>query len=322
MKQIVDKLYSIRGYPVAARFTDFKTDLFANGSTPAIVMDTASTTGVSITAATTTAVSVIGSATDAFKCSTGTFTRGINLGGTLTTGITIGACTTGFTITGTTTTAISLAGATTTGISITGATQLGIGLGSSGTPLSYSTVTYKALAIYSTCDTTNASTSFEPVLFNTVMTGAGQVGGRVKANMSTNVILGGWANAFKGQVECNTNGRCTGLLSAVCAELVLPASNVSAVSGNYAPVESELNCPTNHVSSAYTAFMFMGTGGNATAIAAWNAAGCLFILNGFTAATSATNVFHTTGTVSATHGLRIRIDGVAYDILLKASTYA
>ncbi|MDD4984186.1 MAG: hypothetical protein PHQ43_00155 [Dehalococcoidales bacterium] len=198
----------------------------------------------------------------------------------------------------------------------------GLGLGVSATP---QTLTYngnKALAIYTTCGSTDGSTSYEPILINNILTGAGQVGGRVKVNMSTDVALGSYANAFKAQVECNTNGRASGLLSAGCFELVLPASDVSGLGGNYAPVESELNCPASHVSSPYTAFMFMSTGGDATAITAWNAVGALFTINGLTAATSATNVFHTTGSVSATHGLRVRIDGVDYDILLKVSTYA
>ncbi len=60
MKRVVDVLYGLKGYPNAARFTDFKTDLFANGSTPAIVMDTASTTGISVTAACTTGLLISG----------------------------------------------------------------------------------------------------------------------------------------------------------------------------------------------------------------------------------------------------------------------
>ena len=175
---------------------------------------------------------------------------------------------------------------------------------------------------YFTSSSTDASTSVEPVLYNTTMTGAGGVGGRVRFNLSTNVALGGWANALKAQAELNTNGRATGLISAFCAEMVLPASNVSGLSGTYAPLEVELNCPTSCVPSAATAMIYMATGGNSTAITAWQAAGALLILNGMGTATSATNVFHTTGTVSATHGLRIKIDGVNYDLLMKVSTYA
>ena len=173
----------------------------------------------------------------------------------------------------------------------------------------------KAFAMYNTCASTNASTSFEPVLINTVMTGAGQVGGRVKINMSTNVALGGWANALKVQVECNTAGRATGLLSVFCAEMVLPASDVSGVGGTYAPLEVELNCPTSHVSSAATSFAFFGLGGNATAIHAFNDVGSLFHLSGFGAA-AAGHVFDTCVATPPSHSLRINIDGVAYYILL------
>lgn len=111
MKRVVDVLYGLQGYPNASRFTAFKTDLFANGSTPAITMDTAATNGISVTAATTTAFRVTGNATTAFSALTGTFTTGLSLAGTLTTGITIGACTTG----------ISMTGAKTNGIVFTGA---------------------------------------------------------------------------------------------------------------------------------------------------------------------------------------------------------
>lgn len=194
-----------------------------------------------------------------------------------------------------------------------------------GTSAAPNSLTYngdKALAIYTTCASTNTGTSYEPILFNTVMTGAGQVGGRVKVNMSTDVVLGSWANALKAQVECNTSGRASGLLSAICAEIVLPASNVSGLAGTYAPLEMELNCAETNTPSYKTGFAFFGTGGNSTAITAFQAAGSFMIMNGFGTASSATNMFHTTGAVSATHGLRCLIDNVAYDILLKASTYA
>jgi hypothetical protein len=127
MKKLVRQLYSVRGYANSTEFTNFKTDLFANGSTPSMTMNTnASTTGFSITGTTTTGFSITASSTDAFKCATGTFTRGLNLGGTLTTGILINACTTGISITGATTTGISIAGACTTGVTVTAATQLGV----------------------------------------------------------------------------------------------------------------------------------------------------------------------------------------------------
>ena len=53
MKREVDVLYGVTGLPNAERFTNFKIDLFANGSTPAITIDTAGANGISVTAAMT-----------------------------------------------------------------------------------------------------------------------------------------------------------------------------------------------------------------------------------------------------------------------------
>jgi len=63
MKRVVDVLYGLKGYANATKFAEFKTDLFANGATPAITMDTATTNGISITGATTTGISVTGQST-------------------------------------------------------------------------------------------------------------------------------------------------------------------------------------------------------------------------------------------------------------------
>jgi hypothetical protein len=207
---------------------------------------------------------------------------------------------------------------------LSGVANKGIFLGSSGTPFPLLTsLTKRAVNIFTTSSSTNGGTSVRPFYFKNTMTGAGGVGGRAEFCMSiSNVVLGGWANALKGLAECNTSGRCTGLLSGVCGEVVLPAGNVSALSGNYAAIEAELNAPAGCVPSAATGFLFLGTGGDATAIAALNLAGRLITILGLTAASATHNIFHTTGTVQATHGLRINIDNVDYDILLKASTYA
>ena len=102
----------------------------------------------------------------------------------------------------------------------------------------------------------------------------------------------------------------------------MPASDVSAKGGSYSALEAEINTPENSVANEKTSFIYFGTGGNATAITAFQDAGNLFEFVGLGTASSAENLFHTTGTVSATHGLRCRIDDVFYDILLKASTYA
>ena len=108
------------------------------------------------------------------------------------------------------------------GLNVSKITQ-NIEMGNSTIPLS-AAYDQKALAIYTTSGSTDASTSFEPVYISTILTGAGQVGGRVRVNLSTDVVLGGWANAFKASVDCNTSGASTGLLSVICAEMNLPKS--------------------------------------------------------------------------------------------------
>ena len=211
---------------------------------------------------------------------------------------------------------------TTSKYMLLGDAEFGWNYGTAASPTSLTYNGAKAMTIYTTCASTNGGTNYEPVLINTVMTGAGQVGGRVKINMSTNYALGGWANALKAQVECNTNGRATGLLSAFCGEIVLPASDVSGLGGTYAALEAEINCAASCTPSHRTSFIYFGTGGDSSAITAYQDAGCFFELVGIGTPSSATNVFHSTGAVSATHGLRCRIDNVDYDILLKVSTYA
>lgn len=185
-----------------------------------------------------------------------------------------------------------------------------------GTEISGTLVSGNSQLITTTSASTSASISVEPVLFTTIMTGVGGVGGRVRAYMTTNVALGGWSNALKGEVTYGTSGRTTGLGSAVCAEMTLSAGTTS---GTYAPLEIELNLGSNSPKGTDTSLIYASVNGTATAFLA---GGHLMSLQGLGSATSATNIFHTTGTVSATHGLRINIGGVDYDILLKASTYA
>ena len=79
MKRTIGTLYGLKGYPNATRFAEFKTDFFANGSTPAITMDTAVTNGISVTGATTSAFRVAANATNAINIASGTITNAINI---------------------------------------------------------------------------------------------------------------------------------------------------------------------------------------------------------------------------------------------------
>ncbi len=153
-------------------------------------------------------------------------------------------------------------------------------LGTSGTPLAL-TAGSPLLSVYSTCAGVSGSTNAEPVVFNSVMTGAGQVGGRVFVNMSTNVVLGGWANALKVQVQNNTNGGTNGLESVACLEMVFPASDGD---GTYTILELEANCPTGWVGTAanYPSYINFNQSGNT--VANWDTVGNLFQITGYTAA--------------------------------------
>jgi len=168
--------------------------------------------------------------------------------------------------------------------------------------------TDKAISIYSTCASTSA-TSFEPVLFYTTLTGVAQTGGRVRAFMTTNVALGGWSNALKGEVTYGATGRTTGLGSAICAEMTMSAGTSS---GTYAPLEIELNMGAAGVCGTATSLIYMSV--NDTAVTTFDTSGYILDIAGISAAASG-KVFQANNNV-ATHALRIRVLGTAYYMLL------
>ena len=99
-----------------------------------------------------------------------------------------------------------------------------------------------------TITTTNTATSgtYQPLVVDTTMSGAGADGGRSKFAMSTNVALGSFSNALKAEVTYGASGRTTGLGSAFVTEMSLSAGTSS---GTYAPLEIELNVPSGASSS-------------------------------------------------------------------------
>ena len=182
-----------------------------------------------------------------------------------------------------------------------------IRIGSSADPLSLTYSQRAALSLYFTCASVNGSTSFEPVLFNTVMTGAGQVGGRIRINMSTNVALGQWSNALKASVVYGASGRTAGLGSVICAEMTLSAGTTP---GTYAPLEIELNMGASGVTGAGTSLIYMSV--NDAASTTFDTNGCLFSLNGV--ATGSGSVFYLADlTITKADGLlKIMVNGTAY----------
>jgi len=173
-----------------------------------------------------------------------------------------------------TATTINLNGA----FAFTGSDKLA--LGTSAAPLTL-TAGSPVLTVYTTNAGTSGSTNAENVLFNSVMTGAGQVGARVFVNMSTNVVLGSWANAFKAQVQNNTNGGSAGVLSVACLEMYFPAS---AGSGLYDILELEANCPTGWVGASPSLFSYINCNQSGNTKANWDTVGNLFRISNATAA--------------------------------------
>ena len=216
-------------------------------------------------------------------------------------------------------TALTISGATTTGFLITGLHTTGISVGVTGTPITYTAYGEKAIAVYATCDDTDGANNFEPVLFNTIMTGAGQVGGRVRINMQTDVVLGGWANALKVSVDLQTDGCATGLMSALCVEKTVAGSTTV---GHSTVLELELVTVASYVANRGHSLIYSNILGDSAADDNFLLNGVLWDMVGMGTADTDQDIFHTTGSVSGTHGLRIRIDDVDYDIMLLTSTYA
>jgi len=159
-------------------------------------------------------------------------------------------------------------------------TEEGYICGTSGSPTAVTYNGTKVMSVYTTSASTDGSTSLEPQIFNNVLTGAGQVGGRFRVNMATEVTLGSWANAFKASADLGTTGGVTGLLSAICAELTMATTSIS---GTYAALELEMTYGATSGSLPKPCFIYANT--NGTAKGTFDTYGDFMILGtGFTAA--------------------------------------
>jgi hypothetical protein len=160
---------------------------------------------------------------------------------------------------------------------------------------------------------TAASANVESVVVSTTMSGAGSVGGRAKFLTTINAVMGSYTNALKGEVVYGAAGRTTGLGSAVLAEMTLSAGTTS---GNYAPLELELNAPTGAKTGTVTSFIHASTQGAAVAEVDTN--GVFFNLQGLTAGAGKMLVAGATlGT--AYGGLRVRVGATNYWVPLYAA---
>jgi hypothetical protein len=187
-----------------------------------------------------------------------------------------------------------------------------ISYGSSGSPIPITSESVKQFAQYVTNSSTSAGTSFEPALFHTTMTGAAQVGGRVRAFMTTNVALGSWSNAFKAEVTYGASGKTAGLGSALVAEMTLSAGTVD---GNYAPFEIELNLGSSASIGTKTSLQYMSV--NGADASTFDTGGYIMNIQGLTVASG--KVFQVNTAADATHALRILIGSTDYFIMLTDS---
>jgi hypothetical protein len=163
-----------------------------------------------------------------------------------------------------------------------------------------------------TITTTNTATSgtYQPLVVNTTMSGAGADGGRAKFAMSTNVALGSFSNALKAEVTYGAAGRTTGLGSAFVAELSLSAGTSS---GTYAPLELELNCASGASTGTTTSLIYASVNGTGAGTVDTN--GVFMNIQGLTAGAGKMLVAGSTlGT--AYGGLRVRVGATNYWIPL------
>ena len=166
-----------------------------------------------------------------------------------------------------------------------------------------------------TITTTNTATSgtYQPLVVDTTMSGAGADGGRAKFAMSTNVALGSFSNALKAEVTYGASGRTTGLGSAFVAELSLSAGTSS---GTYAPLELELNCASGASTGTTTSLIYASVNGTGAGTVDTN--GVFMNIQGLTAGAGKMLVAGTTlGT--AYGGLRVRVGATNYWIPLYAA---
>jgi hypothetical protein len=168
--------------------------------------------------------------------------------------------------------------------------------------------------VTATSASTSGSSSVEPVVVSSTMTGVGGVGGRARFQLDSNVALGGWANALKAYTKFGASGRITGLASSLCAEMDLTAGTTQ---GTYAPIEIELNFGTTGKTGTNTSLIYASV--NGTSASEFDTAGYILNLQGLTANTDKVFQASAKAAICSTHAIRIKIGATAYFIPLHTS---
>lgn len=204
------------------------------------------------------------------------------------------------------------------GINSDGVDTLNIGgilkAGSSAAPVAY-TAGKPNVALYFTNAGTSGTNNAEPFYVKSVLTGAGQVGGRSRFDCYSNVASGGWINALKAYMEFGAAGSTSGLASALCAELVLSAGTAAA---HYAAIEAELVAGTGAKGGQVTSF-FHCNGGGADVASIIDGAAVLFDFGAALDAGSGKFIDTDKKTHTKYGGIRINIDGVGIKYLAVVS---
>ena len=246
----------------------------------------------------------LGAGVDINATSTGIVTSGLTMQGT-------GTFTTGITLSATSiVTGIAISAANTHGIYITGAS------GTAGIGVTQTLAANDDHAIEVITTTAATGGSVRPIHMVSTLTGPGAVGGRAEFEMTSNVALGGWANALKGYFNMGAACTVSGLGSAVLAEMKLPGASLGGV-GSYGVLEIELVTQTNGLTGgAPVAFQWMQVSGDGTATADWEDNGYVMILKGLNEGTG--NIFSAGADVIAAATLRILVGSTPYYIMLAA----
>jgi len=124
-------------------------------------------------------------------------------------------------------------------------------MGVTGTPLSYTAGT-PFFGLYATNAGTSGSTSAEPFLVESTLSGAGQVGGRSHFKLTANAAQGGWVNALKASTVFGASGSASGLGSCLCTDLTLSAGTTS---GSYACLEANIIAGSGASTGTQTGFI-------------------------------------------------------------------
>lgn len=153
-----------------------------------------------------------------------------------------------------------------TGISLTGTySAAGLKMGTSGTPLTIST-TAKAVDIYTTSGVTTGTVRSTAI--NQVQSVASAVTKieALRVNVESEVQTGDWVNAIVGRIDYGDTGYAGGGMAApICAELMLPNTNMTSLGGEYTVLDLEMGTGAStvfHENAAYPySFIRMSTWG-------------------------------------------------------------